>query len=394
MIEKVLNHKKLFVLITLLAPVLCIVFGLLIVKWCALVFVSDNPLVNIDPTQKISSVDIISLYLSILGIIVGAYITIAIFYMQMKEEMDKLLNIMSYYQTEIINSLNKVFNEDYDNISLDLGHWIEVSSQIKDKIGEKKFNVINELCIDICNSRTTRKNEFLEKYYIDFYKFFRKYIDKNEFFIQDFLVSKVLDSIESLGKKTYKNNVILKKDNSLFCEMYSKNNSIMYKCNTDKIKCDCSFNNGVPWNGYIRQYGKTMYDGKLRDGKKNGTGKLFHGIHLLEEGEYQDDILINGKIYGLELIDKKEITNPLKLIFYSMQTQQVYKDFEPLSDETDERFVKYLKIADYQVVNGCKTLISESVRDVKVVDIQSKMAATYKEFADSVKEIKIPNIKL
>ena len=165
MIDKILQHKKLFFVATLLVPILCIVIGLQFIQWCSITFISENPIVIIDPTQKISTVDIMSLYLSILGIIVGAYITIAIFYLQTREEKNKLQNVMEYYQIEIINSLNKVFNKSYDDISLNIEHWIEVSSQIKDMIGEEKFSIINELCIEICNSRTTRKNDFLEKYY-------------------------------------------------------------------------------------------------------------------------------------------------------------------------------------------------------------------------------------
>lgn len=390
MIDKILQHKKLFFVATLLVPILCIVIGLQFIQWCSITFISENPIVIIDPTQKISTVDIMSLYLSILGIIVGAYITIAIFYLQTREEKNKLQNVMEYYQIEIINSLNKVFNKSYDDISLNIEHWIEVSSQIKDMIGEEKFSIINELCIEICNSRTTRKNDFLEKYYIDFYKYYRKYINKSDFFIQSFLSTNVLIPLEALGKKKYINNAIVTKNNILFCKLIHKDNSIIYKCNTNDIKCECSFKNGLPWNGYVRQNSKLLYDGELREGKKNGNGRVLYGVHLLEEGTYQNDILINGKIYGLEIISDSKTTKLMGLIFENLKPKHCYKDFEPLSCENDEKFTQTLQIADYQVVNGFKSLIPNSKREVKVIDDIAKINAEIKNIK---KGISIPTLK-
>lgn len=190
MINKLKKHKKLIILGTLISPIVLILLALVIINYLSTHLTSNNPIVNINASIEVSSVDVLSLYLSILGILIGAYLTIGIFAFQIQEQEEKIKSIMDYYQVELLKSLNMIFHGEYANISIDLPHWIENSSQIKERVKESDFELLNDLCVKIFNSKDSKENSFINEYLNDFYIYFNTRIDKNKFKVNCFLILK------------------------------------------------------------------------------------------------------------------------------------------------------------------------------------------------------------
>ena len=152
------KHKNLMIFGTLIAPIILILVSLALINYASLHFTSNNPIIYINPEIEVSSVDVLSLYLSILGILIGAYLTVGIFAFQVQEQEQKTKSIMEYYQMEILKSLNMIFHDKYDNISIELSHWIEISSVLKEKLAEVDFELLNDLCVKIVNSKKIKDN--------------------------------------------------------------------------------------------------------------------------------------------------------------------------------------------------------------------------------------------
>ena len=94
-----------------------------------------------------------------------------------------------------------ILHGEYANISIDLPHWIENSSQIKERLKESDFELLNDLCVKIFNSKDSKENSFINEYLNDFYIYFNKRIDKNKFEVNCFLNDKIVDALNSLGNK-------------------------------------------------------------------------------------------------------------------------------------------------------------------------------------------------
>lgn len=80
------KHKNLMIVGTLIAPIILILVSLALINYASLHFTSNNSIIYINPEIEVSSVDVLSLYLSILGILIGAYLTIGIFAFQVQEQ--------------------------------------------------------------------------------------------------------------------------------------------------------------------------------------------------------------------------------------------------------------------------------------------------------------------
>lgn len=259
MINKLKKHKKLIILGTLIMPIVLILLALVVINYLSTHLTTNNPIVNINANIEVSSVDVLSLYLSILGILIGAYLTIGIFAFQIQEQEEKIKSVMDYYQVELLKSLNMIFHGEYANISIDLPHWIENSSQIKERLKESDFELLNDLCVKIFNSKDSKENSFINEYLNDFYIYFNKRIDKNKFEVNCFLNDKIVDALNSLGNKKIdfvgvKTNI----NNKDFYKIEMINGEYIYFAEQNSINCDCSFKNGHPYSGYIQEVGKNI----------------------------------------------------------------------------------------------------------------------------------------
>ena len=63
MINKLKKHKKLIILGTLISPIVLILLALVIINYLSTHLTSNNPIVNINASIEVSSVDVLSLYL-------------------------------------------------------------------------------------------------------------------------------------------------------------------------------------------------------------------------------------------------------------------------------------------------------------------------------------------
>lgn len=195
------KHKNLMIVGTLIAPIILILVSLALINYASLHFTSNNSIIYINPEIEVSSVDVLSLYLSILGILIGAYLTIGIFAFQVQEQEQKTKSIMEYYQMEILKSLNMIFHDKYDNISIELSRWIEISSVLKEKLAEDDFELLNDLCVKIVNSKKIKDNCFINDYLNDFFIYFSGSITREEFEVDAFLNLKTVTALNSLGIK-------------------------------------------------------------------------------------------------------------------------------------------------------------------------------------------------
>lgn len=85
--------------------------------------------------------------------------------------------------------------------------------------------------------------------------------------------------------------------------------------------------------------------------------------HVLEEGNYVNGELLNGKIYGKRIGES---------LFEKMfMGSQLYDNLEEYEGGEEEAITKTIKIADYNVINGEKIIIDDSIRKIKIYD--SKM---------------------
>lgn len=375
MIDKLKKHKKLIILSTLILPIVLILLALVVIKYLSTHLTFNNPIINIDANIEVSSVDVLSLYLSILGIFIGAYLTIGIFAFQIQEQEEKIKSVMNYYQVELLKSLNKIFHGEYANISIDLPHWIENSSQIKERLKENDFELLNDLCVKIFNSKDSKENSFINEYLNDFYIYFNKVLDKNKFNIECFLHEKIVDALNSLGnKKIDFSGTKTSIDNIEFYKIQKINGEFIYSSKQNLINCNCSFKARVPYSGYIQEVGEKYYKGILYKGIKEGKGKICKGSYTLEEGEYSNGKLVNGKIYGKRIEDVK---SGLINGFLDLSTlTQLHADFEEYDFSDKEALTKKIKIADFNVINGEEELIDGTVREIEIYDTLANFKKT------------------
>ncbi len=375
MINKLKKHKKLIILGTLISPIVLILLALVIINYLSTHLTSNNPIVNINASIEVSSVDVLSLYLSILGILIGAYLTIGIFAFQIQEQEEKIKSIMDYYQVELLKSLNMIFHGEYANISIDLPHWIENSSQIKERVKESDFELLNDLCVKIFNSKDSKENSFINEYLNDFYIYFNTRIDKNKFKVNCFLNLKTVIALNSLGnKKIDFLGVKTDNGNKEFYKIELVNGEYMYFSTRDSITCNCSFKDGNPFSGYIQEIGEKYYEGNINKGEREGQGKIVKSGHVLEEGDYVNGKLFNGKIYGKKI--KRNLLNPFN--DFAIGTQ-LYDDLEEYDGGEKEAIIKVVKIADYSVVNGKEILIEDSIRELNVYDVMGNLGKKIKD---------------
>ena len=380
MINKLKKHKKIIILGTLISPIVLILFALVIINYLSTHLTSNNPIVNINASIEVSSVDVLSLYLSILGILIGAYLTIGIFAFQIQEQEEKIKSVMNYYQAELLKSLNMIFHGEYANISIELPHWIDNSSQIKERIKESDFELLNELCVKIFSSKDSKENSFINEYLNDFYIYFNTRIDKNKFTVNCFLNDKIVEALNSLGNKKIdfvgvKTNI----DNNDFYKIEMKNGEYIYFAEQNSIKCNCSFKDGNPYSGYIQEIGKKYYKGMIHKGIKEGKGEIHKGDYTLEEGEYVNDKLFNGKIYGKRV---KEVKTGLNKILPDLSIAQLHDDFEEYNESDKEALTKIIKIADFNVINGEEKMIEGTVREIEVYDSIANVYKTIKDISE------------
>lgn len=364
MIKKFNKYKKLIIFGTLIAPIILILFALVLINYLSIHLTSNNPIININPKIEVSSVDALSLYLSILGILIGAYLTIGIFAFQMQEQEEKIKSVMDYYQTEILKSLNMVFHEKYANISIELSHWIEMSSQVKERLNEDDFEVLNDLCVKLSNSKKLKDNFFINEFLNDFYIYFNEIIRKDNFTVSSFLNLKTVTALNSLGnKKIVFLGVKTDNDNKEFYKIESVDGEYMYVSTQNSINCNCSFKDGYPFSGYIQEIGEKYYKGNINAGEREGKGKIVKSGHVLEDGDYVNGKLFNGKIYGKKI--RRNSLSPYNDFFIGTQ---LYDDLEEYDGGDKEVVTKVVEIADYNVVNGKEILIEDSIRELKVYD--------------------------
>lgn len=387
MINKLKKHKKLVILGTLIVPIVLILLALVIINFLSTHLTANNPIININANIEVSSVDVLSLYLSILGILIGAYLTIGIFAFQIQEQEEKIKSIMDYYQVEFLKSLNMIFHEEYANISIDLPHWIENSSQIKERLNESDFELLNDLCVKIFNSKDSKDNSFIKEYLNDFYIYFNKRIDKNKFKVNCFLNDKIVNALNSLGNKKIdfagvKTNI----DNKEFYKIKVINGEYIYFAEQNSIKCDCSFKDGKPYSGYIQEIREKYYKGKLHKGIKQGKGEIHKGNYTLEEGEYVNGKLFNGKIYGKRIKEAK--SGLIKTILDLSTLTQLHDDFEEYDGSDKEALTKKIKVADFNVINGEEKLINGTVREIEVYDSIANFNKTIQDAAEKVNNLK------
>ncbi|MDM8158029.1 hypothetical protein QUV96_10350 [Amedibacillus dolichus] len=367
MINKLKKHKKLIILGTLITPIVLILLALVLINYLSTHLTANNPIININANIEVSSVDVLSLYLSILSILIGTYLTIGIFAFQIQEQEEKIKSVMDYYQVELLKSLNMIFHGEYANISIDLPHWIENSSQIRERVKEYDFELLNDLCVKVFNSKDSKENSFIKEYLNDFYIYFYKRIDKNKFEVNCFLNDKIVDALNSLGNKKLdfvgvKTNI----DNKDFYKIEMINGEYIYFTEQNSINCNCSFKNGHPYSGYIQEVGIKYYKGMLHKGIKEGKGEIHKGKYILEEGEYVNGKLFNGKIYGKRI---KEVKSGLIKSLLDLSTvTQLHDDFEEYDESDKEALTKKIKIADFNVINGEEKLIEGTVREIEVYD--------------------------
>lgn len=390
MINKLKKHKKLIILGTLIMPIVLILLALVVINYLSTHLTTNNPIVNINANIEVSSVDVLSLYLSILGILIGAYLTIGIFAFQIQEQEEKIKSVMDYYQVELLKSLNMIFHGEYANISIDLPHWIENSSQIKERLKESDFELLNDLCVKIFNSKDSKENSFINEYLNDFYIYFNKRIDKNKFEVNCFLNDKIVDALNSLGNKKIdfvgvKTNI----NNKDFYKIEMINGEYIYFAEQNSINCDCSFKNGHPYSGYIQEVGKKYYKGMLHKGIKEGKGEIHKGNYILEEGEYVNGKLFNGKIYGKRI---KEVKSGLIKSLLDLSTvTQLHDDFEEYDESDKEALTKKIKIADFNVINGEEKLIEGTVREIEVYDSIANFNKTIQGISEIVNNLNKSN---
>lgn len=358
------KHKNLMIFGTLIAPIILILVSLALINYASLHFTSNNPIIYINPEIEVSSVDVLSLYLSILGILIGAYLTVGIFAFQVQEQEQKTKSIMEYYQMEILKSLNMIFHDKYDNISIELSHWIEISSVLKEKLAEDDFELLNDLCVKIVNSKKIKDNCFINDYLNDFFIYFSGSITREEFEVDAFLNLKTVTALNSLGiKKIEFTGIKMNNHNKEFYKIEEKNGNYVYSSKHTSVSCNCTFNDGKPFSGFIKEIGVKYYEGKLNRGEREGEGKVVKRGHVLEEGNYVNGELLNGKIYGKRIGES---------LFEKMfMGSQLYDNLEEYEGGEEEAITKAIKIADYNVINGEKIIIDDSIREIKIYD--SKM---------------------
>lgn len=104
----------------------------------------------------------------------------------------------------------------------------------------------------------------------------------------------------------------------------------------------------------------------LHKGRKEGKGEIHKGNYILEEGEYVNGKLFNGKIYGKRV---KKVENGVIKSFLDLSTvTQLHDDFEEYDELDKEALTKKIKIADYNITNGEEKLIEGTVRGIEVYD--------------------------
>lgn len=370
MIEFIKKHLVILVIGTVLAPIVIIVVGLFVIKMMSFLIVSSDPLVNIVSLTEVSSVDVLSLYISILGILIGAYLTIGVFAFQTSEEDKRIKSSMRYYRNEIINNLNLIFHKEFPDVSLELSNWIESSSEIKEHIDEADFELLNELCKKISNSKQTDNFEFTNAYMNDFYIYFRDIINDQEFDITAFLNDKTLNALNSLDtKKISFIGVKTDKTGAKFYEIIGTDKDYKYVAHQESIECDCSFNDGSPYSGFIRENKPKYYIGTIKEGKREGKGKVIKESHVLEEGEYVNGELSNGIKYGIVIhYNITDITDFNFSSFHDKFLHQLHDDIEEYDDNDDETVTKTIKIANYKVTDGEEGIIEDTIKEIKIID--------------------------
>lgn len=367
------NRKNtiLFVLCLFILPVLVMISGYAFVNFLANYFQNSNPLVNIDPNITTSTTEIISIYFSILGIIIGAILTIAVFMLQENSEKEKLYSIQKYYYSEIIKSLESLLLNDGSKISLEHSSWIEMSIKIQENIGAKDFEVINNLCISLIDAKKDKDSNlknFVLAPCFQYYKPELKRISK----VTDILNKEIIEALNSLNPNKEKElefyGTKYYKDGEVFSEIYQLDKETYFKVydTKDNLLCDCTFSSNRPFNGYGLIYAKRMfhpidYLGQIKNGIPNGKGYKSWDEFKLEEGVYQNDTLVEGKVFSIRTTQDGDV--------FGDKIQQLYIDFIPSDgeNEADKDFLIPCYYADFKIKNEMRTIDSE-ITKILIVD--------------------------
>ena len=124
-------------------------------------------------------------------------------------------------------------------------------------------------------------------------------------------------------------------------------------------------------------------------GIKEGKGEIHKGNYILEEGEYVNGKLFNGKIYGKRI---KEVKSGLIKSLLDLSTvTQLHDDFEEYDESDKEALTKKIKIADFNVINGEEKLIEGTVREIEVYDSIANFNKTIQGISEIVNNLNKSN---
>ena len=382
MFDWLLKHKLVSIVFVLCFPVLFIFLGYLMINILTCMLNVEHPLIYVNKYASISIGDLLSLYLSIIGIIIGAFLTIGIFYKEKKEEGRKIKSIMDYYFNHVlIKNLNLAFRHDFEGMTLSLDSWIENSLIIKNEIDNDNFEIINDFFNILLKVKTDKKIDALLPLFNDFFQYYKIYHFKEDlnYDLFIFLDDKIKNALNLLPIQKNVSKELIYRNDQLIYKVYQKDIEKFYKFNFKGYLCDCSFKNGEPFNGYITTNKFPEYVGNFYHGKKNGKGKLVSKDgYILEEGLYQSDWLYNGKIYGYRK----------NTVFFNAFTyNQLHNGLEAYNgDKTDTKIcLKEIEIVDYNVVDGKKSVIEGTERKIKVRDFS-------KELSNSLRSLRNINV--